>query len=305
MTTAPTTPVPPATAAPTAAASAGAASTGAAGAPGWVRLALFLAAAACAVGAAIPTAQAIQVEIYLAIEIDPLPRDPTREQVSAEQAAMRRRNLLMDAAAFAAAGALLAGGFGAVAGLCGPAGAGGAPRAAAAGVGAGVGALLGAAAGATGAAGAAFVLLSPTLAGWGGGIGDRQLFPAMLAFAGLFGLLGAAAGCAARLAGGKGPKWSVAGATRGPVLAGVAAGVVWGCLLPFAGVVLGSVTTQVFDARGYHRPVPLGSAGKTLLLAGFGLLAAIALARVTGRPAPQAEPPAPTPPGPAPTSAVP
>ena len=288
----------------TAAAPAG----GPAGAPGWGRLALFLAAAALATAIAIPTARAIQIEIYFAIEVEPLPRDPTREQVLAERAAARRRNLLMDAAALAAAGALLAGGFGAVAGLCGPAGgrgAGGSARAAAAGRGLGIGALLGAAAGGIGAAAASFVLRSSTLAGWGGAIGDRQLFPAMLAFAGLFGLLGAAAGCAARLAGGKEPTRSAAGATRGPVLAGAAAGVVWGCLLPFVGVAAGTFTTLLFDARGYHRPVPLGLAGRALLLSGFGLLAAIALARVTGRPGPEAEPPAPTPPAPAPTPSVP
>lgn len=272
-----------------------------AGLSGWRRTAAFLIAAALGVSAAVPIVRETHLQVYLRSEVYVAPMRGTRQQQQRQDQSFKRRDRLMDLAALALAGATLAGAFGVAAGLCGPgpgAGRGGRlglsrGRRVARGALAGVAA--GAAAGAA-AAGVAFVLLrSYNLANWGDSLGDALLIRAMASFAVQMGLIGAACGCAVRLAVGKPPKWSFAGATRGPVVAGAAAGVVSGLLLPFVGVIVGSFVAGVLNARGFVRPVPLGLAGQGLLLAGFGTLVAIALARVSGRPdeRPDAPPSAP------------
>ncbi|MFH5806831.1 hypothetical protein ACG2DA_22525, partial [Alienimonas sp. DA493] len=161
--------------------------------------------------------------------------------------------------------------------------------------GAAAGVILGGGAGALAAVGTDEILFSRTVAGWGGAAGDSQLFPAMLAYAIQLALIGAAAGIAVRLALGRPRERSVVAAARGPILAGGAAGLVYGLLMPIVGVVLGSLTSNTFDARGFYRPVPLGRWEQGVMFFGFGALLALALARVSGRPADPGAAPAATP----------
>ncbi|QDT18209.1 hypothetical protein [Alienimonas californiensis] len=255
------------------------------GLPDWARLPIFVVAALVAASLSLLSARQIQYEMYVRTPVYIAPRDATDEQRQLELESIRRRIRWMDCSALAAAAALTAGLLGAAGGLCrAPAGAAAASsrgRRTLRGAGAGLG--LGAAAGVLAALVTLEILVSDAVSGWGGAVGDRQLFPAMFAYAFQLGLIGAAAGIAVRFSLGKAPKWSLAGAMGGPTLAGVAAGVVSGMLMPIVGVVLGSVTANTFDARGLHRPVPLGRWEQGLMFFGFGALLALALARVSGR----------------------
>lgn len=250
------------------------------GVPGWARLPAFLTAAAVAAALCVPLSEQVQRWVYAQNIVERAPRDATAEEVRREKEELYSRNLWMDVAALSVVGAVLAAAFGAAAGLCGTGG-GGPVQRTARGVAAGLAS--GAAAGAAGAAFAMPTLNSRMVGDWGDVVGDRQLFPAMVGYAVQMGLIGGAAGFAVRWS--VGPPSKRFAVVRGAMVAGVAAGVVCGFSLPFVGVVISSLTTDVVNPRGFHRPVPIGRWDRTLLLLDFGALSALALARASGRPA--------------------
>ncbi|NNJ25353.1 hypothetical protein [Alienimonas chondri] len=256
-----------------------------------MRLPIFLVAGLIAAAVCLVAIRQIHTQVIARTEVYIAPRGATEEQIRKETESARRRDFIMDAAALSFAAAVMAGAFGIAAGACGP------PRGASAkrrwpgrtlrGLGSGM--FAGVLAGLLGATATTAILASPTAADWGGAVGDTQLFPVMIAYALQWALIGAAAGCAVRLASGDSPKRSVIGATRGLLVAGAAAGVVWGLLAPIAGVIVGTMTTQSLDARGFYRAIPDGRPGQALLLVGLAVLAGVALARVSGRPTAEVE----------------